>query len=106
MEILLFKDKLFEDFIKVLKNKNIDFKGYIIDEIKYKWANFLKINVTSSNNKLDKNKIENEFLKFKAKIEELLKGNIINEKFENKFYQTEEGLYRNRCYEEGLIDYF
>ena len=64
MEILLFKDKLFEDFIKVLKN--IDFKGYIIDEIKYKWANFLKINVTSSNNKLYKNKIENEFLKFKA----------------------------------------
>ena len=104
MEILLCKDKLFKDFIKVLKN--FDFKGYVIDEIKYKWANFLKINVISSNNKLDKNKIGNEFLKFKAKIEELLKGNIINEKFENKFYQMEEGLYRNRCYEEGLIDYF
>ena len=106
MEILLFKDKLFEDFIKVLKNKNIDFDGYVIDEIKYRWAIFLKKYVTSSNNKLDKNEIENEFLEFKVKIEELLKGNKINEKFENKFYQTEEGLYRNRCYEEGLIDYF
>ena len=97
--------KLFEDFIKVIQNVKIN--GHLIEEIKYRWANFLKKHVTSKKKEnLDKDNIEKEFQKLKKEIEQLLYEKNIDNKFENKFYQMEEGISNYRTYSNELLDYF
>jgi len=107
LDILLFKDDLFERFIGLLRTKKIDYKGFLIDEIKYRWANFLKKNVTSNKGKLNKDKIIEEFGNFTVKIEKILEEkNNIDNIFENKFYQMAEGIRNNRNYKGNIMDYF
>ena len=107
LDILLFKDNLFERFLGILKNKKINYKGYLIEEIKFRWANFLKINVTSNRDDLNKDKINKNFEEFKVGINTLFEEkNNIDEKFENKFYQMAEGINNNRNYKGNIMDYF
>ena len=107
LDILLFKDELFKKFLNIIKKNNIDTEGFLIEEIKYRWANFLKIYVTSNKEDLDKEEINKKFEEFNEKIEQLLKGkNNIDQKFENKFYQMAEGIHNNRNYKSNIMDYF
>ena len=106
LKILLFKDDLFKRFIELLKEKKINTKELIFDEIKYRWANFLKLKVTSKGKDLNEKEAELEFGKFKKDIENILNENNIDDKFENKFYQMEEGIRKYSKFSKELMNYF
>ena len=103
LRILLFKDKLFKEYIELVKD--VDYRGYLIDDLNEKWAEFLNINV-SHNENLDTNKIKQDFEKFKENIKYLINNGELHKKFENPFYQMQEGLRIYRKYEKGLLNFF
>ena len=104
LDILLFKDKLFEEFIDIIKD--IDFNGYLIEDINERWAHFLKVNVTSFDEDINKNVVQKKFEEFKTQIKNILKEDKIYKQFENPFYQMQEGLRRYSKYEKELLDYY
>ena len=105
LRILLFEDKLFEEFINTIKD--IDFKGYLIEDINERWALFLKMNVTSKSEKeLNMDEVAKKFEEFKIEIKNIIDGKEIYKKFENPFYQMGEGLKRFENYERGLMNFF
>ena len=112
LDILLFKDELFEGFINIIKNKKekekekIDFNGYLIEDIYERWAHFLKVNVTSIGRDLNKDLVKKKFEDFKTQIKNILKEDNISKQFENPFYQMQEGLRIYSKYEKELLNYF
>ena len=104
LRILLFKDRLFENFSKLIKN--VDFNGYLIEDINERWANFLRINVTLNDGDLKINEIETKFEMFKKQIISMLNENETYRQFENPFYRMKEGLRLYRNYEYELINYY
>ena len=104
IKVLLFKDKLFEDFCKQIQN--IDPASYLYDDIEERWSYFLKTYVKIQGNNLDENKIRSEFEKFKYKINNVLKRDKVYEKFKNPFLKMNEGLRLYPNFEEELSNYF
>ena len=104
LRILLYKDKLFEKFAHIIKDA--DYNGYLIEDINERWANFLRINVSSSDKDLNINEIEQKFLVFQNQIKSMIKEKESFKQFENPFYQMKEGLRLYYGYEEGLLNYF
>ncbi len=104
IKVLLFKDQLFEEFCKLIKNVNP--KSYLYDDINERWAYFLNAYVKIQNDKLDENFIRKKFEKFKNKINIVLSRTNHYEKFKNPFLKMNEGLYLFRHYQEGLSNYF
>ena len=104
LRILLFKDKLFEDFIKLVKD--VDFNGYLIDDINERWANFLRDNITSVGDELDIEKVEKKFKILKKEIEEVLSIEQSAKVFKNPFYQMKEGLRKYQYYQNQLSEYY
>ena len=104
LKVLLFKDKLFEDFCKLIKN--VDPDGYLYDDINERWSYFLKANVKVYSYDLDEKKIRSEFNKFKIKINSILKRKNDYEKFKNPFLKMNEGLRLYPNFEEDLSKYF
>ena len=104
LKILLFKDKLYEEYIGLVKD--VDYKGYLIDDINERWAHFLKNNLRSDGDNLNMIDVKNKFEDFKKKIKVLLKQKEEYLKFENPFYKMQEGLRLYSNYEYGLKYYF
>ena len=104
IKVLLFKDQLFEEFCKLIKN--VSPKSYLYDDINERWSYFLKAYVKIQNDKLDENFIRKKFEKFKNKINIVLSRTNHYEKFKNPFLKMNEGLYLFRHYQEGLSNYF
>ena len=105
LDILLFKDKLFEEFIDIIKD--MDFNGYLFEDINERWAHFLKVNVTSIGRDINKELlVKKKFDDFKTQIKNILKEDKIYKQFENPFYQMQEELRRYSKYEKKLLNYY
>ena len=106
IKILLFKDKLFEDFCEIAKDID-DPNSYLYDDINERWAYFLKSFVKEKEgNNLDEKEIKSQFENFKFKIKQILQKPEPYEKFQNPFYKMQEGLKLYKEYEEKLNKYF
>ena len=104
LRVLLYKDKLFKKFLNIIKDA--DFNGYLIEDINERWANFLRINVTSSGDELKIDEIDEKFKIFEKQVSSMLKEKEIYKQFENPFYQMKEGLRLYRKYEKELMQYY
>ena len=106
LKILLFKDQLFEEFIELIKD--VDFNGYLIDDINERWAHFLKVNVTSEHKDLNQEEVRKKFDDFKSEIFIILdqKDEEEYKKFGNPFYKMQEGLRKYGKYQKELMNYY
>ena len=104
IKVLLFKDKLFEDFCRHIQNINPD--SYLYDDINERWSYFLKTYVKIHDKDLDEKKIRSEFEKFKNKINDVLNRKNNYEKFKNPFLKMNEGLRLYPNFEKELSKYF
>ena len=106
LRIVLFKDKLFEDFVKIIRR--LDFRGFLIEDIKEKWAQFLRTNISSNTDKdeLNTEEVQKKYDEFKKKIMILLLKGENYEKFENPFYKMQEGLRLHLDYDKELMNYY
>ena len=99
LRILLFKDKLFEEYIKLTKCVNS--QSHLIDDINQRWAQFLWDNITSKGNDLNTEEVKEKFEIFKGQINSILKDVNIHNQFQNQFYQMKEGLRKHRFYDKN-----
>ena len=104
LRILLFKDKLFEEFIELIKG--IDFNGYLIEDINERWAHFLKVNLPSNEEDLKIDEINKKFEDFKKQIKNLMEEEESYNQFENPFYKMQEGLRTYTKYQKSLMKFF
>ena len=104
IEVLLFKDKLFKDFCKLIKDVNPN--SYLYDDINERWSYFLKTYVKTHDNKLDEEGIRNKFKEFENTINSILNRENYYEKFNNPFLKMQEGLRLYPNFEENLTNYF
>ena len=93
LRIILFKDKLFIDFCSIIKG--LDKDSCIFDDIKERWAMFLKVNISKYNlDNFDENEIKENFKIFKKEIEDTVNMDKDYEKYKNPFIKIEAGLKR------------
>lgn len=105
LKVILFKDRLFEEFCKT--TKDIDYNSYLIDDINERWAYFLQENVTyCTSDNFDEQKISEKFQVFINDIKKILAKKNDYEKFRNPFFKMQEGLRRHNNYSFELKDYF
>ena len=106
LRIVLFEDKLFNDFIEIIKNKKIDRNTYLFNDVMERWAFFLKDKIINFKiYEFNENKIEKEFDKFKTKIISIINKAQDYEKYNNPFLKIADGLKKYNEYQKGLNDY-
>ena len=104
LKVILFKDKLFEDFCKNIKD--INYNSYLYEDINERWAYFLLENVTyCSDDNMDEKKITKNFNDFINNIKEILKKKNDYDKFSNPFFKIQEGLRLYNNYSKELENY-
>ena len=104
LKTILFKDKLFIDFCSVIKH--IDKDSCLFEDIKERWALFLKTNISKySVDDFDENEIEKNFKDFKENVEKTVNNDKDYEKYENPFIKIEAGLKKYKKFEKGLNNY-
>ena len=105
LDVILFKDKLFEDFCQIAKD--VDFNSYLIDDINERWAYFLQENIKNcTDDNFNKKEITKKFNIFIDDIKKLLVKEKDYEKFRNPFFKMQEGLRKYHNYSKELKDYF
>ena len=104
LKVLLFKDNLFEEYIDLVQD--VDFRGYLIEDLNERWAHFLKINVSSDGDKLNMDEVKKKFDNFKKEINIILQKKEEHLKFDNPFYKMQEGLRLYTHYEYNLKNFF
>ena len=104
LKIILFKDKLFIDFCGAIKHLKKD--SCIFDDIKERWAMFLKENISKYNiDDFNEFEFEKEYKDFKQKIEKSLKIENDYDKYNNPFIRVTAGLRKYKKYEKELSKY-
>ena len=104
LKIILFKDELFIKFCGVIKGLKKD--SCLFDDIKERWAKFLKVNISKYNiDKFNVNEIENAFNKFKKEIEEVINKDEDYKKYSNPFIKVQAGLREYKKFENKLMNY-
>ena len=106
LKLVLFKDRLFEQYYNQFKN--IDFNSSLSDDINERWAHFLNENVTNINyQNFNEKEIIDKFQIFIDEIKTIISDDKNNyKKFKNPFFKMEEGLRLYKNYEEELLKYF
>ena len=105
LKVVLFKDRLFEEFCKI--TKNIDFNSCLFDDINERWAYFLEENITKVKyDDFNEEEIADKFNAFKSEINNIISKKNDYDKFINPFFKMEEGLRIYKNYEFELLKYF
>ena len=104
LKLILFKDRLFEEFCKCING--INYNSYLPDDINERWAYFLDENLTySTSENFNEKEILDNFKKFVEKITKILCKKNEYEKFTNPFFKMQEGLRLHGDYSLELLDY-
>jgi len=104
LKIILFKDELFIKFCGVIKGLKKD--SCLFDDIKERWAKFLKENISKYNiDNFNGNEIENNFNKFKKEVEEAVNMDEDYKKYTNPFIKIQAGLIKYKKFENKLNNY-
>ena len=104
LKIILFKDKLFIKFCGAIKG--LKKNSCLFDDIKERWAMFLKINISKySVDDFNELEIENNFSKFQKDVEKTVNLDEDCIKYTNPFIKIEAGLRKYKKFEKNLNDY-
>ncbi len=104
LKIILFKDKMFIKFCSVVKN--IDKNSCLFDDIRERWAMFLKTNISKySIDDFNEREIEENFNKFKNEVEETVNMEQDYKKYNNPFLKIEAGIKKYKKFEDKINNY-
>lgn len=104
LKIILFKDKMFIKFCSVVKN--LEKNSCLFDDIRERWAMFLKINISKYMiDDFNEQEIEEKFNSFKEEVEKTVNMKYDYEKYENPFIKIEAGLKKYKKFENILNNY-
>jgi preprotein translocase subunit SecA len=104
LKIILFKDKLFIDFCGTIKH--LDKNTCIFDDIRERWAMFLKENISKYTvDDFNEFEIEINYKKFKNDIEKSLNVENDYDKYNNPFIKIEAGIRKYKKFENNLSKY-
>ena len=107
VNLILLRDKLFENFSNFIKKSQIDYKSYLYKDITERWGYFLieKVSIYNEDN-FDANKIEEDYKKFENELTDILNQKNLYDKFFNPFWRTLEGLKGVLNNEKKCINFF
>ena len=104
LKIILFKDRLFVKFCRVIKN--LEKNSCLFEDIKERWAIFLKTNISKYGvDDFNEPEIEKEFNIFEKEVEDTINSEKDYLKYNNPFIKIEAGLKKYKDFDNNLSNY-